>query len=135
MAFVLLVLVLTVAGMGCNSPRMGPTPSGYFFWLETVHVTDPQGGRISFEVAELELIVSVENAQGHPINGVLVEFSMDSAWGSGAILFPKLVSTRGGKAHAIFRVFETGHAPVVARVETLRQKVIVDISRQEEPDA
>jgi hypothetical protein len=85
--------------------------------------------------AELELIVLVENGQGHPLNGILVEFSMDSAWDDGAILTPRRDFTRGGKAQATFEALRVGRAPIAARVEDLTHKVIVNVSQDggEEP--
>ena len=132
MAIILLVLVLAFGSVGCNPARIGPTPSGYFFWLETVNVSVSQEDVLDAGVAELNLIVSVENAQGHPLDGIVVEFAMDAAWENSARLFPELIRTQGGKARATFRAFDVGNAPVIARVETISQKVMIYVSRQDD---
>jgi len=38
----LLVLVVALGSVGCSAARVGPTPTGYFFWMETFHPS-PKG--------------------------------------------------------------------------------------------
>lgn len=79
--------------------------------------------------AELELIVSVENGQGLPLDGILVEFTMDSAWAESADIIPPRVLSKAGKARVVFRARSTGRVRVTARVDTLTQDVLVNISQ------
>jgi hypothetical protein len=80
--------------------------------------------------AELELVVSVENGQGLPLEGILVEFTMDSAWAGSADIIPSRVLSKAGKARALFRARSVGRVRVTARVDTLTQDVFVNISQE-----
>lgn len=130
----LLVLIFMLGFAGCQTTaRVGPTPSGYYFWLETIHSrigVDATTSGFDSANAELELVVSVESGQGTPIDGVLVEFLPDAAWAQAATVKPTRTLTKGGKAYALFRAFDVGSAPVVARVETLTHQVMVTVFRE-----
>jgi hypothetical protein len=127
----LLVLVVALWSIGCSGTRVGPTPAGYFFWMETFHppAQGPGMGSVGPLAAELELIVSVENGQGLPLDGILVEFTMDSAWTESADIIPTRVLSKTGKARAVFRARSVGRVRVTARVDTLTQDVFVNISQ------
>jgi len=130
----LLLLMLVLGLAGCQTTaRVGPTPAGYYFWLETIHsrigVDTTASGFFDAANAELALVVSVESGQGVPLDGVLVEFLADPAWGQAAIVKPTRTLTKEGKARAVFRAFDTGSAPVVARVDTMTHQVIVTVFR------
>lgn len=130
----LLMLILALGFAGCQTTaRVGPTPSGYYFWLETVHSrigVNATASDFDSANAELELVVSVESGQGTPLDGVLVEFLPDPAWAHAATVKPTRTLTKEGKAHALFRAFDVGSAPVVARVETMTHQVIITVSRE-----
>ena len=134
----LLLLALALGLAGCQTTaRVGPTPSGYFFWLETVHSrigVDTTGSGLEPETAELELVVSVESAQGTPLDGVLVEFLADPSWARSATVKPTRAFTERGKARAVFRAFGIGSAPVVARVDTLTHQVNVTVYQEKGGD-
>lgn len=129
----LLLLMLVLGLAGCQTTaRVGPTPAGYYFWLETIHSrigVDTTASGFDAANAELELVVSVESGQGVPLDGVLVEFLADPAWGQAAIVKPTRTLTKGGKAQTMFRAFDAGSAPVVARVDTMTHQVIVTVFR------
>lgn len=130
----LLLLILVLGLAGCQTTaRVGPTPSGYYFWLETIHSiisVDVTASDFDSANAELELVVSVESGQGTPLDGVLVEFLAAPAWAQAATVKPTRTLTKGGKARAVFRAFNVGSAPVVARVDTMTHQVIVTVYRE-----
>src|SRR5262244_1188366 len=125
MALVLTCLALTLGGTACAPKLVGPTPgTGYRFSLE---VSDPiiwMGQGSSVSGASLpqaaELIVRVQDAQGHPVDGVPVVFEVEPEWARSVALAPAQTSTRGGIARAIVsEPRTTGVVRVMARVDTL----------------
>src|SRR5215475_931105 len=50
-----------------------------------------------------ELVVRVRDAQGQPVDGIAVVFSVEPDWTQDASLIPAEVLTRHGQAHTIFQ--------------------------------
>src|SRR6266849_2335672 len=106
MALVLTCLVLTLGDTACAPKLVGPTPgTGYRFSLE---VSDPiiwMGPGIFVGGAPLpqaaELIVRVQDAQGHPVDGVPVTFEVEPGWARSVSLAPSQTSTHSGIARTI----------------------------------
>src|SRR5215510_16255274 len=123
LALVLTCLVLMLGGMACAPKLVGPTPgAGYSFSLE---VSDPviwMGPEIFVGGAPIppaaELIVRVQDAQGHPVDGVPVTFEVEPGWARSVSLAPSQTSTRGGIARAIVSEPQTiGVVRVMAHVD------------------
>ena len=135
LALVLTCLVLTLGGTACAPKLVGPTPgTGYRFSLE---VSDPiiwmvpgsSGGGAPLPQAA-ELIVRVQDAQGHPVDGVPVAFEVEPEWASSVALAPAHTSTRGGIARAsVSEPQTTGVVRVMARVETLTAQATLTVQR------
>jgi hypothetical protein len=134
LAITLLNLSLMVGGIACAPTFTGPTvPSSYRFSLQAYpsqiwipnHLTfdDPQ----RFP-SESTLTVKVQNAQGQPVDGVAVIFSLPSGWNAYASLIPPRVITQNGKAEAVFRATTTGAVAVTAQVESQTQDVFIHIN-------
>ena len=125
-------VMLVGGGMGCAPKLIGPTqPSGYFFSLI---VSDPQiylfvnppSDRRLRDFAQV--VVRVQNAQGQPVNGVPVEFQVESAWAQHASLTPPRAITQGGEALSVFRAKTTGAVRVMVRVEDMTRETLIIVS-------
>jgi hypothetical protein len=128
---ILLCLALLWGSMACAPVRpVGPsTPSGYFLSLR---VSDIRlflvlpGFSFAHLPRQAEVIAHVQDAQGQPVDGVAVEFSV--AGMQIATVTPQRVLTRGGQARAVFTPSVTGAARVVARVEDMQQEVWISVA-------
>jgi hypothetical protein len=69
-----------------------------------------------------ELVVSVQDAQGRPVDGVSVEFQLGSSWAQSAIVTPQRAVTRDGSAQAIIEPRTTGIIPVIVRVDNVTRQ-------------
>ena len=133
----LLGLALMVGGMACAPTFIGPTaPSGYQFSLQAYPSQIWLPNQLYFShqrfPTRATLTVEVQNAQGQPVDGVPVVFSLPSDWSSHASITPQRVITRNGKAQAVFRATTTGAVKVAARVENKTQEVFIAISTPSE---
>jgi hypothetical protein len=128
----LLGLTLMAGGMACAPTFTGPTaPSGYEFslqvypfqiWLPNQLYTDNQ--RFPTRAT---LTVEVQNAQGQPVDGVPVIFSLPSGWRRHASITPQRVITRNGEAQAVFQATTIGAVKVAAHVENKTQEAYIAI--------
>jgi hypothetical protein len=136
-SFTLLGLTLLCASVGCAAKQVGPTsPSGYFFSLSaspmsissasSFATTDDVPG--SERRHSAELFVRVQNAQGHPVAGVPVNFQVESSWARVAEVVPSRVLTQNGQAQALFRSGLIGIVPIIARVEDTTQQITIAVS-------
>jgi len=136
-SFTLLSLTLLCASVGCAAKQAGPTsPSGYVFSLGAYPMSITSSS--SFATTEdlpgserrhsAELLVRVQNAQGHPVEGVSVDFQVAPSWERVAVVLPSRVLTQKGQAQALFRSDLIGIVPVIARVEDTTQQITIAVS-------
>jgi hypothetical protein len=117
--------------MACAPVKpVGPTtPSGYFLALR-VSATQLflilPGFSYAHLPREAEVIAQVQNAQGQPVDGVAVEFTVTGM--QIAAVTPQRAVTRGGQARAMLTPSTTGVARVVARVEDMQQGVRITVT-------
>jgi hypothetical protein len=129
----LLGLALMVGGMACAPTFIGPTaPSGYQFSLQAYpsqiwlpNQLYPYNQRFPTQAT---LTVEAQTAQGQPVDGVPVVFSLPSDWNLHASITPQRVITRNGKAQAVFQATTTGAVKVAAHVEDKTQEAFITIS-------
>ena len=135
---VLVCLGLTLGGVACKPPLVGPTPgSGYVFSLQ---VSDPiiwLGPVPSILAARFpkttELIVHVQAAQGRPADGVPVTFAVEPGWVNSVSISPSETNTRGGIARAILFAPQTiGVVRVMAHVENTVAQATVTVQSYED---
>ena len=82
-----------------------------------------------------EVVVRVRDAQGQPVDGIAVVFSVEPSWTQNASLIPAEALTRNGKAHTIFQANTTGVVHVMARADNvIRAATITVASRPSPPD-
>jgi len=130
---ILLALSPMVAGIACAPTFTEPTaPSGYRFSLQAYPSPIQLPSHLSFGnpqayPTESTLTVTVRNAQGQPVDGVPVLFSLPSDWTAYASLTPPRVVTQNGKAEAVFQATTTGAVAVTAQVENQTREVFVII--------
>jgi len=124
----LLGLVVLCSSLACAPQFVGPTTRGYFFALE-----DPI---IDIDMGETaELIVSVRNAQGQPVDNLPVTFQLEPGWTQSASISPQVAYTRQGRVRALFEPSTTGVVHVTVRVDNITQKARITVaSRPSPPD-
>ena len=131
-----LCLMLLVGGMACAPKMVGPTaPSGYVF---SVIVFPPSITHSSASFANdtpgmiyqrsAELLVHVQDAQGHSVDGIPVAFQVESSWVQDASVSPSRVLTQEGKALARFQADIIGNVHVMVRVENTTQQVLITVN-------
>jgi hypothetical protein len=136
---VLVCLGLACGGVACAPPRVGPTAgSGYIF---SVQVPDPTVwlGPVNEAVERrfpkaTELIVTVQDSQGRPVDDVPVTFELEPGWARSASLEPSETRARGGKARALF--FDpktTGVVRIMVRVDGTTAPVRLTVLSYQEP--
>ena len=134
MQTVCLSLALMCSGMACAPKLVGPTvPSSYFFSLHTydsrIWLQPPVSPSLAARFPRVaELVVRVQDAQGRPVDGVVVVFELEPAWQQSASVTPQQASTRDGMARAILAPELIGAIRVMARVENVTQKVVITVS-------
>jgi hypothetical protein len=69
-----------------------------------------------------ELVVSVQDAQGRPVDGVSVEFQLGSSWAQSATVTPQHAVTRDGNVRAIIEPRTSGIIPVIVRVDNVTRQ-------------
>ncbi len=74
-----------------------------------------------------EVIVRVRDAQGQPVDGVLVTFEIDPTWVENATVVPRHTVIRNGVAQALFRANQTGAVRVTARVGNTTKAAYVTV--------
>ena len=117
----LLCLMLVCGSFACAPKRVGPTASsGYFFAILTVPIA------LRGEVETL--VVEVQDAQGRPVDGVLVEFAVDPAWTKSAAVSPAQATTQQGRVQAVFQANEIGIVRVQVRVDGSTEEVRFSVS-------
>jgi hypothetical protein len=80
-----------------------------------------------------EVLVHVQDANGHPADGVPVTFQVDPAWVQQASISPARTSSRAGTARAFFQAVTIGVAHIVVGVDTETRDVAITISRRPSP--
>ena len=139
---VLVCLGLAGGGVACAPPRVGPTAgSGYVF---SVQVSDSivWRGPVHLAIAArfpkvAEVLVTVQDTQGRPVDDVPVTFELEPGWARSATLAPSETRTRGGMARALFSEAQTtGVVRIMVRVDgTTTQARLTVLSYQEPSDS
>jgi hypothetical protein len=113
--------IVLVSSTACAPPRVGPTvPSGYFFTLIAPSKI--------FRGEAAEIIVRVHDAQGHPVDGVAVEFHVEPGWASQASFTPSRTLTRNGIARTVFQAGIIGRVEITAQVEQTTQTTRIAVA-------
>jgi hypothetical protein len=81
-----------------------------------------------------ELVVRVQDAQGQPVDGIAVMFSVEPSWTQSVSLTPAEALTRHGEAHTILQPRTTGIIHVMARVDNVVREVAITVSNRSIPD-
>lgn len=80
-----------------------------------------------------EVVVRVRDAQGQPVDGIAVQFTVEPSWTQYASLTPAEALTRHGEARAVFEAKTTGVVPVMARVDNATLGVSITVERRPTP--
>jgi hypothetical protein len=130
----LLLWVSTACAPKSNEPaalsehgyRVSMHVSDTLIWLGSIGSGRPQAA---------EVAVRVRNAQGQPVDGIAVVFSVEPSWTQNASFTPAEALTRNGKAQAIFRANTTGVVYVMARADNVTRVATITVaSRPSPPD-
>ena len=79
------------------------------------------------------LVVRVRDAQGQPVDGIAVVFSVEPDWTQDASFTPAEALTRNGEAHTNFQATATGVVHVMARVENVTPRAAITIASRPSP--
>ena len=79
------------------------------------------------------LVVRVRDAQGQPVDGLTVLFSVEPDWTQNAALTPAEVRTRNGEARTIFQANTTGVVHVMARVDDVTRDAAMTVNSRPSP--
>ena len=79
------------------------------------------------------LVVRVRNAQGQPVDGIPVKFSVEPSWMQNASLTPAETLTRNGDARAIFEANTIGVVQVMAQVDNVTHEARITIDAPPSP--
>jgi hypothetical protein len=80
-----------------------------------------------------EVVVRVRDAQGQPVDGLAVQFFVESSWMPYVSLTPAEASTRNGAAQAVFEGKTTGVVPIMARVDNVTLGAAITVERRPVP--
>jgi hypothetical protein len=132
----LLSLLLLGSSMACAPKLLGPSaPSGYFFTLGTdyniIWLIRPESPLATRLPRIAELVARVQDAQGRPLDGVVVEFAVEAAWAHSASITPPRAMTSNGVARAVLEPQTTGVVHVTARMENLTQSIGITVSNSD----
>ena len=122
----LLGLVLVCSSLACAPQFVGPTTTGYFLALNvpTSFIFLGDGA---------ELIASVRNAQGQPVDNLPVTFQVEPAWAQSASVSLPVAYTRQGTARALFQARTTGVVRVTVRVDNTTQETRITVASRPSP--
>ena len=142
LALILVCGLLTVSGIACAPPRVGPTAGARYVF--TLQVADPLIwlGSVDAAVARqfpqgTAVLVQVQDAQGRPVDDVLVTFEVEPGWVNSIAIAPAQTRTHGGRARALIADPQTtGIVRVIARVDqtTAEARLTVQNYRQKSSD-
>jgi hypothetical protein len=79
------------------------------------------------------LVVRVRDAQGQPVDGIPVRFSVEPSWTQNASLTPAETLTRNGEARAIFEANTIGVVQVMAQVDNVTHEARITIDTPPSP--
>jgi hypothetical protein len=80
-----------------------------------------------------EVVVRVRDAQGQPVDGLAVQFSVEPSWTPYASFTPPQALTRQGEARAVFTARTTGVVPIMAHVDTVILRAAITVERRPIP--
>ena len=102
----------------------------------SLHVSEPLiylgPGRPTLPQAAV-LVVRVRDAQGQPVDGIAVRFSVEPSWTQNASLTPAETLTRNGEARASFQANTIGVVHVMAQVDNVTREATITIDTTPSP--
>jgi hypothetical protein len=124
---ILQCLVLLWGSVACVPQQTRPPTLSEHGYMVTLHASS---GPIWLNTANPppgvhsigELVVSVQDAQGRPVDGVLVEFQLGPSWAQSAAVVPQRAVTHDGSVRAIIEPRTSGSIPVIVRVDNVTQQ-------------
>jgi hypothetical protein len=81
------------------------------------------------------MVVRVRDAQGRPVDGIAVMFSVEPSWTQNVSLTPAEALTRNGEARAILQPNTTGVVQVMARVDNITREAAIAVSNYSIPSS
>src|SRR5712691_8382059 len=132
-------LGLACGGVACAPPRLGPTAgSGYVFSVQvfdSIVWRGPVNPAVAARFPKVaEVLVTVQDTQGRPVNDVPVTFELEPDWARSATLAPAATRTRVGMARALFSEAQTtGVVRIMVRVDGTTAQVHLTVLSYQEP--
>jgi hypothetical protein len=134
-SFCCLLLWMSTA---CAPGHNGPAALSEHGYRVSLHISDTlirlgPGGPGLPNTAEV--VVRVRDAQGQPVDGIAVVFSVEPSWTQNASFTPAEALTRHGQARSIFQANTTGVVPIMARADNVTRVAHITVaSRPSPPD-
>ena len=114
------------AALSEHGYRVSLDVSDTLIWLGSIGSGRPQAAAV---------VVRVRDAQGQPVDGVTVVFSVEPSWTQNASFTPAEARTRNGQARSIFQANTTGVVHVMARADNVTRVATITVaSRPSPPD-
>lgn len=131
----LLNLLLLGSSLACTPKLVGPTvPSSYFFAVQPydtmIWLLRPESPFAERLPRVATLVVRVQDAQGRPVDGATVTFTVAPAWEQSASITPQRAVTHDGMVRAVLEPQTTGALQVMVHVENLTQQVTITIATE-----
>jgi hypothetical protein len=104
--------------------RVSLSVSDTLIWVDSPGLNFPRAA---------ELVVRVRDAQGQPVDGIAVVFSVEPDWTQDATFTPAEARTRNGEARTNFQATATGVVHVMARVENVTHRAAITIASRPSP--
>ena len=80
-----------------------------------------------------EIVVRVRDAQGQPVDGLLVVFSAEPSWTQNVSFTPAEARTRNGEVRTIFEANTTGVVYIMARIDNVTREARITIQSRPSP--
>lgn len=133
LSLVLLLSILACAPMQAEPPVQ--TQSGYSLSIETkpdvVWLKGPVSYTPNNQLGLGGLIVHVRNAQGQPVEGVPVTFTVEPSWADDVTMWNDEVTAEDGRARAIIEPRFEGNIEVYVRVDNKMQTAKFHVVKQD----
>ena len=113
-----------VSALSERGHRVSLSVSDTLIWVDSPGLNFPRTA---------ELVVRVRDAQGQPVDGIAVAFSVEPDWTHDASFTPVEALTRNGEVRTSFQATTTGVVHVMARAENVTSSAAITIAARPSP--
>lgn len=121
---VFVMLMARIAVLSAAVPQSASASSQKAHTKYTVSLYAPAA---MFQYHEAVLVVQVRTPQGHPVDGLPVEFLLPPTWTRYAAIQPQRRMTRRGMVRAVLRAGHVGLVPMTVRVGAITRHAVIAV--------